>query len=86
MACLESLLSGTPVIAWDNPVYRQMIHHKESGYLVKEQDVSELAEGIFWMMNHPEQAKKMGCEGQNFAKSFDWNCIIQDIERLLQES
>ena len=83
MACLESMLSGAPVIAWDSPVYQQMIKHKESGYLVKEQDVAELGNGILWMMRHCDQAKEMGLNAQTFAKSFDWNCIVHDIEQCL---
>lgn len=86
MACLEALLSGTPVIAWDTPVYQQMITHEESGYLVKECDVAALAGGILWMMNHRETAQDMGQKGQAFAKSFDWNCIVHDIEHCLREN
>lgn len=85
MACLESLLSGTPVIAWDSPVYRQMITHGESGYLVAEKDVAALAEGILWMMEHREEARQMGLKAQAFARSFDWSCIVQSIEEQLQE-
>ena len=84
MACLESLISGTPVIAWDSPVYRQMIIHRESGYLVEEKNVVALAEGILWMMQHGGEAKQMGLKAQKFARNFDWSYIVQSIEEQLQ--
>lgn len=85
MACLESLLSGTPVIAWDNPTYSQMITHGESGWLVTEKDSAALAEGIFWLSEHREAAQCMGKNAQKSVEKFDWSYIAQDIVDCLKE-
>lgn len=79
MACLESMASKTPVIAWDTPVYRQLITHKISGYLVREKDVDALAEGIVWMLSHKEKSKDMGNQAYNTAKEYDWDNIVKSI-------
>lgn len=84
MACLESLISGTPVIAWDSPVYQQMMIHLENGYLVKNGDSEALAQGIFWMMTHRKEAKNMGQIARERAKIYDWSFITQDIENNLK--
>lgn len=86
MACLESLLSGTPVIAWDSPVYRQMIIHGKSGWLVKEKDSASLAEGIFWLSEHRNDARRMGETAQKNVEKFDWTCVVQDIIDCLKEA
>ena len=84
MACLESLLSGTPVIAWDGPAYSQMIAHGENGWLVKEKDTAALAEGIFWLSEHREEARDMGEKACASVGKFDWSYIIKDIVESLE--
>lgn len=79
MACIESLLSGVPVIAWDSPVYRQMIVHKKNGYLVPEKNVIELADGLYWMISHYIEAKEYGKEAQKTVERFDWKEVVDDI-------
>ena len=85
MACLESLLSGTPVIAWDSPIYRQMVTHGKTGWLVKENDAAALAAGILWIAEHREKAAEMGQAGQEAVRCFDWNQIVRDMEHALEE-
>ena len=54
MAALESMLSKRPVIAWNSPVYRQLIENEKTGYLVKAWDAEALAEKIYnsWGTNY----------------------------------
>ena len=85
MACLESMLSGTPVIAWDSAVYQQMISHKESGYLVTPWDAEALADGIAWLCQHPEERRQMGKAAQEKSMEFDWSQIAQHMEEEWEE-
>lgn len=85
MACLESLLSGTPVLAWDSTVYRQMIHHLETGYLVKEWDVSALADGIVWLIEHRDAARELGLAAKESVERFDWSHVVEMVEAQLKE-
>ena len=81
MACLESMLSGTPIIAWDSAVYHQMMSHRESGYLVKPWDADELADGIAWLWQHPAERRQMGGKAQEKAREFDWSQIAKHMEK-----
>ena len=85
MACLESMLSGTTVIAWDSAVYQQMISHRESGYLVTPWDAEALAGGIAWLWQHPEERRQMGKAAQEKAMKFDWRQIAQHMEKEWEE-
>jgi glycosyltransferase involved in cell wall biosynthesis len=47
---MESLSCGTPVVAFNIGGNSDMIEHKVNGYLAKEKDDADLAEGILWCL------------------------------------
>lgn len=49
---MESLSCGTPVVAFNIGGNRDMIEHKVNGYLAKEKDDADLAEGILWCIEN----------------------------------
>ena len=54
-AIMESLSCGTPVVAFNIGGNSDMIEHKQNGYLAKEKDDADLAQGILWCMeNNPD--------------------------------
>lgn len=85
MAALESLLSKTPVIAWDSPVYRQLIEDGENGYLVPAWDAEALADKIFLSWDEIVVNKTMGIKAYQSVQKFDWSNVITDIENALNE-
>lgn len=52
---MESLSCGTPVVGFDIGGNSDMIEHKKNGYLAKERDCEDLANGIRWCMEHNEE-------------------------------
>ncbi len=48
---LESLSCGTPVAAFDTGGIREMIDHKENGYLAQYKNAEDLAEGILFCID-----------------------------------
>lgn len=50
-AIMESLACGTPVVSFDIGGNRDLIEHKENGYLAKPFIPTDLAEGITWVLN-----------------------------------
>ena len=50
---LESLSCGTPVVGFKIGGNSDMIDHKENGYLSKPFDTQDLADGIEWILHHP---------------------------------
>ena len=85
MAALELLASGTPVIAWDNVCYQQLICNGENGVLIPEGKVEQLAEKIAQMLGEKEQYKKLGINAQQKVWDNDWSNVIRMIECALNE-
>lgn len=85
MAALESMLSYRPVIAWDSPVYRQIIKDNVNGYLVPEGNRDSLADKIYnnWneIINNQELTKK----AHDSVLRFDWTNVIEDITNELKK-
>lgn len=52
-AIMESLSCGTPVVGFDVGGNIDMIEHKNTGYLAKPFDATDLKEGIEWVLNNP---------------------------------
>lgn len=53
----ESLSCGTPVVAFDSGGPRDIVDHKVSGYLAAPFEPASLAEGIDWVLNHPDPGR-----------------------------
>lgn len=51
-AIMESLSSGTPVVAFNIGGNSDMIDHKQNGYLAQERNAEDLAIGIQWCIEH----------------------------------
>ncbi|MEZ5071178.1 MAG: glycosyltransferase [Bacteroidales bacterium] len=57
---LEAMLCGTPVVGFDSGGIREMIDHRESGYLARRKSAHDLADGLNWVLRHPEPAALSG--------------------------
>lgn len=49
---MESLSCGTPVVAFNIGGNGDLIDHEKNGYLAKERDSEDLANGIVWSLEH----------------------------------
>lgn len=79
MAALESMASGTPVIAWDSPVYRQFNRDKQTMLLVEEQNVDALAKGITEIVKNYDYYVEVGRNAKNEAQKYDWTYVCENI-------
>jgi glycosyltransferase involved in cell wall biosynthesis len=52
---LEAIACGTPCVAFNIGGMPDLIEHEENGYLAKPYDVDNLAQGIVWVLEHPER-------------------------------
>lgn len=59
---MESLSCGTPVVAFAIGGNGDMIDHQVNGYLAREKDCADLAEGIRWCLDH---AKDLAARARN---------------------
>jgi glycosyltransferase involved in cell wall biosynthesis len=66
----EAMASGIPVIGSNVGGIPEMIKDGKTGFLVLPGDVSALADRLKWILQHLEEAKKMGENAHKFAKAF----------------
>jgi glycosyltransferase involved in cell wall biosynthesis len=70
-AIVESLSCGTPVVGFDIGGNSDMIDHKKNGYLVKPFDVSDLKDGIEWVLNTSTYDELCANARKKVMKDFD---------------
>lgn len=84
MAALEAMAAGKIIIAWDTPIYRQLIQNEHSGLLVEEHNHEELAEKIKYVASNYEHLFHLGANAQEIAKKFDWEEITNQLLEKLE--
>lgn len=55
-AIMESLSCGTPVVAFGIGGNADMIEHQKNGYIAREKDDADLANGILWCLQYRDEA------------------------------
>lgn len=55
---LESMACGTPVLAFNNSGPRDIIVHKETGYLAEAFNCEDMCDGLEWILNNDKDLRK----------------------------
>ncbi|MEX0801428.1 MAG: glycosyltransferase family 4 protein [Dehalococcoidia bacterium] len=84
MAALESMAAGRAIVAWDTPVYRQLIEHGVTGVLVPEGDAEVLAGALANLIDEPERRETLGRAAQTGAREYDWPVVTRKLIEALQ--
>jgi glycosyltransferase involved in cell wall biosynthesis len=83
---LESLASGTPVVASNLPGVRTLVNHGDDGLLVTPNDPSALAEALRQILIDERQCREMGMRGREKIRAdFDWSQIGRRLEAIYAE-
>ena len=84
--CLESLASGTPVVAFAVGGLLDQLEHKRNGYLARPYDVGDLARGIRWVLEDEERLCILRCAARKKAESmFDLKDVARRYDELYRE-
>lgn len=76
---LESMATGTPVIASDIPGYRCVIEDRDNGILVNPGDSKDIAEKIIRLFEDKNLCKILVKGGQKTVKKYVWSKVAKDI-------
>jgi len=69
----EYMAAGLPVIASNFPLWKEIIEGNNCGICVNPLDAEEIAKGIEYLIEHPEEAKKMGENGRKAVlEKYNW--------------
>jgi glycosyltransferase involved in cell wall biosynthesis len=81
LVLLESLASGTAVIASNLAGVRNVFRNGEHGYLVRPGDVSDLAEKLHKIINNRDDVIKLGSSGRTWIEQeYSWKKFSQRLE------
>jgi glycosyltransferase involved in cell wall biosynthesis len=70
---LESMASGTAVVASDVPPVRELIRHRQNGWLVHPERPAELARALRILLDHPELARQLGANARRtIEQQYTW--------------
>ena len=76
--------AGTPVIASDLPVVRELIAHREDGYLVTPDRPAELARAIRVLLDYPDVIQRLGQRAQDkIRERFLWRHSNDKLSHIL---
>ena len=69
---IEALSCGMPVVSSNIHALPEVVRNGETGLTVPPDDPEALADAIQWCMEHPDEARRLGRQGQELArKMFD---------------
>ncbi len=81
----EAMSASKPVIATNHGGPREMVIEGETGFLIQPDDPDALASTLKYLLEHPEEAMKMGKAGKRrFLDQFEMRDYVQKIERLYE--
>lgn len=82
----EYMACGLPIVASDLPPIRRFIAESECGMLVHATNAHEHAEAILYLLEHPDEAQRMGENGQRAVKEkYNWESEGRKLLRLYEE-
>lgn len=83
-AIMESLSCATPVVAFNIGGNGDMIEHKVNGYLAKEKDDADLAEGILWCLENNE-GNRLGKAGrEKVVRNYTFDAVCRQYKALYE--
>jgi len=72
---LEALAAGLPVVAFNNPGYRNILVGKGERFLVKNRDTASLARKLLELIRSGELRQKMAAWGSKEVEKYDWDVV-----------
>ena len=85
---LETMATGTPIIASDLPVVRELGDREQHFWLVKPGSAKAIKDGIFHLVNNPKLAQDIGVNARRHVEAkYTWeqagNSLVESYQTLL---
>ena len=82
----EAMSCGTPCIAFNCSGPKDIIDHKQTGYLARFKDPIDLAAGIKWVLEDEERYNKLGnCSREKAVREYDSRIIGAKYAELFKQ-
>ena len=77
---LQAAVTGLPIVAADSAALPELVRHGENGLLVNPLNAHELGEAILTILQHPDEARKMGQVSLEIGRAHDEQITFQKYE------
>ena len=82
----EEMMLGQPIICTDFKLWKEFVERYHCGICVKPGSVAEIANAIRYLIDHPEEARRMGENGRRAVEQeFNWNFEEKKLLELYRE-
>ena len=79
----DYMLCGLPVVASNFPEISKVVKEADCGILVDPTNVDEIANAILYLLEHPEEAKRMGDSGRRAVEEkYNWERMEEKLFEL----
>ncbi|MDP2735279.1 MAG: glycosyltransferase, partial [bacterium] len=79
---LEASAMARPVVATDVRGCREAVEHRVTGLLVPYRNSKKLGEALLWMLEHPQEARRMGeASRKKIEREFDQELVFERLDR-----
>ncbi|MGQ9635781.1 MAG: glycosyltransferase family 4 protein [Bryobacteraceae bacterium] len=75
---VEAMATGLPVVATDIRGCREAVVHGETGLIVPPKDARALTGAVLHLLDHPEEARRMGAAGRRRAEQLYDQRLVQE--------
>lgn len=84
VSVLEAFAAGVAVVSTATGDIPAMVGHGSSGRLVRHEDPEDMALAIVELLRHPERTRAMTRRAHDEIEKYQWPCVRQDWEAVLQ--
>lgn len=82
----EYMAAGIPVIASDIPLWKSIVENESCGICVDPYSPKEIGDAVSYLVEHPEEAEKMGCNGRKaIFERYNWDIEERQLVNLYRE-
>ena len=79
---VEAMLTENPVVATKNRGHCELVTPGETGFLVERNDAEAMAEHILRLLRDPEESRRMGRAGREFALQYGFENVKRELEQV----
>jgi glycosyltransferase involved in cell wall biosynthesis len=84
---VEAMAARIPTVATNVSSIPEIVEDKKTGLLVPFEDSAKLADAISYLLNNPDEAKKMGMMGREVVeKKFNLEFMVQNFEKVFLQT
>lgn len=79
---VEAMLTENPVVATKNRGHCELVTPGETGFLVERNDADAMGEHILRLLRAPEESRRMGRAGREFALQYGFENVKRELEQI----